>query len=263
MDLGLKNKVAIVAAASQGLGKAVALALAREGARVAICSRSQANIDAAAKDIRAETSAEVLALEADVSQEAAVNQFVAAVREKWGTAHICVTNSGGPPAKDFSTLTLEEWRTAIDNTLMSPIYFARAVLPKMQQQRWGRLLFLTSVTAKEPSHELLLSSTLRAGLTGLAKSLANQYGPHNILVNTVLPGYTRTERLQELEEALMERQGLSREEIVQQWTAATPIGRLGEPKELAAAVAFLVSERASFITGSALAVDGGRIQNIF
>ena len=263
MDLGLKEKVALVAAASQGLGKAVALELAREGARVAVCSRSQANIDAAAQDIRDKTGARVLAIEADVSREADVNRFVEAAVKEWGTVHVCVTNTGGPPAKDFEALTLDDWRAGIDNTLMSVVYFCRAVIPLMKKQRWGRILMITSTTAKQPLHDLLLSSALRAGLTGLAKSLANQYGPDNVLVNTVIPGHTRTERLQELEEVLSKKRGVPGEEIVRGWTAEVPTGRLGKPEEFAAAVAFLASERASFITGSSLAVDGGRIKNVF
>lgn len=263
MDLGLKDKVAVVAAASQGLGKAVAMELAQEGARVAICSRSQARIDAAAKDIRKKTGAEILAVEADVTREEDVQRFVQAASEKWGTVHICVTNTGGPPAKDFEALSNDDWREGIDNTLMSAVYLARAVLPKMKEQKWGRLLFITSTTAKQPLHDLLLSSALRAGLTGLAKSLANQYGPHNILVNTIIPGHTKTERLQELEEVLSKKRGVPGEEIVKEWTQEVPTGRLGEPREFAAAVAFLVSERASFITGASLQVDGGRIKSVF
>ena len=143
MDLGLKDKVAVVAAASQGLGKAVALELAREGAKVAICSRSIERAETAAEDIRQRTEAEVLAVEADVTDEAAVNAFIAAATGKWGTVHICVTNTGGPPAKDFESLTIEDWRTAIDNTFKSAIYLARAALPYMKKQKWGRLLFLT------------------------------------------------------------------------------------------------------------------------
>ena len=263
MDLGLKNKVAVVAAASQGFGKAVALELAQEGTRVAICSRSQERIDAAAADIRQQTGAEVLAVEADVSKEADCNRFVQAAIDKWGTVDILVTNSGGPPAKDFDALTIEDWRTGIDNTLMNVVYLCRAAIPKMKKQKSGRILMVTSTTAKQPLHDLLLSSALRAGLTGLAKSLSNQYGPCNILVNTIIPGHTKTERLQELEDVLSEKRGVPGEEIVKGWTAEVPTGRLGEPKEFAAAVTFLASERASFITGASLQVDGGRIKNIF
>ena len=263
MDLGLADKVAVVAAASQGLGKAVAMELAREGAKVALCSRSQERAEAAAEDIRRQTGAEVLAVRADVTSEEDVNRFIEAAADRWGAVHICVTNTGGPPAKDFEALTIEDWRTAIDNTFMSAVYLARAALPRMKAQRWGRLILITSTTAKQPLHELLLSSSLRAGLTGLAKGLANQYGPHGILVNTVIPGHTKTERLQELKEALAAKRGVPGEEIVRGWTAEVPTGRLGEPEEFAAAVAFLASERASFITGSSLAVDGGRIKNVF
>lgn len=262
MDLGLQDKVAVVAAASQGLGRAVATALAAEGARVAICSRSQERVEAAAKEIRAKTGAEVLAVEADVTRERDVERFVGAVVKHWGTVHVCVVNAGGPPAKPFAETTLDDWQNAVNLNLMSAVHFARAVLPRMQAQKWGRLIFLTSVAVKQPIDGLLLSNAVRSSVTGLAKSLANEYGRANVLVNTVCPGYTRTERLQELIDALSTRKGVSKQEVVQGWTAQIPLGRLGEPEELAALVAFLASERASYITGSSFAVDGGHVKGL-
>jgi 3-oxoacyl-[acyl-carrier protein] reductase len=262
MDLGLQDKVAVVAAASQGLGRAVATALAAEGARVAICSRSQERVEAAAKEIRAQTGAEVLAVTADVTREEDVERFVGAVVKRWGTVHVCVVNAGGPPAKSFAEITLEDWQNAVNLNLMSAVHFSRAVLPRMQAQKWGRLIFLTSVAVKQPIDGLLLSNAVRSGVTGLAKSLANEYGRANVLVNTVCPGYTRTERLQELIDALSTRKGISKKEVVQGWTAQIPLGRVGEPEELAALVAFLASERASYITGSSIAVDGGHVKSL-
>jgi 3-oxoacyl-[acyl-carrier protein] reductase len=262
MDLGLQDKVAVVAAASQGLGRAIAAALAAEGVRVAICSRSQERVEAAAKEIRAQTGADVLAVAADVTRAAEVERFVGAAVERWGTVHVCVVNAGGPPAKPFAEITLEDWQNAVNLNLMSAVHFARAVLPRMQAQKWGRLIFLTSVAVKQPIDGLLLSNAVRSGVTGLAKSLANEYGRANVLVNTVCPGYTRTERLQELIDALSTRKGVSKQEVVQGWTTQIPLGRLGEPEELAALVAFLASERASYITGSSIAVDGGHVKSL-
>lgn len=262
MDLKLKGKVAVVAAASQGLGRAIAEALAAEGARVAICSRDKARIEAAAEAIGRATSAEVLAVPADVTRPADVERFVGAAVERWGTVHIAVANAGGPPAKEFTAITLEEWRAAVELNLMSAVHLARAVLPRMRAQQWGRLLFLTSVAVRQPIDGLLLSNAVRSGVTGLAKSLANECARDNVLVNCVCPGYTRTERLEELAAKLSAQRGISRDEIVRSWTAQIPLGRLGEPRELAALVAFLASEPASYITGASIAVDGGWVRGL-
>ena len=262
MDLGLKNKVAVVAAASQGLGRAIAAALAAEGARVALCSRDQGRIEAAAEAIRRKTGAELLPVAADVTRAEEVNRFVEAAVARWGTVHVAVANAGGPPAKEFAQITLDDWEKAVDLNLMSAVHLARAVLPRMRQQKWGRLIFLTSVAVKEPIAGLLLSNSIRSAVAGLAKSLANECAHENVLVNTVCPGYTRTERLEELAQMLSQQRGQSLEEIVKGWTATIPMGRLGDPEELAALVAFLASERASYITGTAIAVDGGRTKSL-
>jgi len=262
MDLGLKGKVAVVAAASQGLGFAVAEALAAEGARVALCSRDQGRIEAAAEDIRRKTKAEVLPVAADVTRAGDVERFVNAAVERWGAVHVAVANAGGPPAKEFAAITLEEWQKAVELNLMSAVHLARAVVPRMRAQKWGRLIFLTSVSVKQPIEGLLLSNSIRSAVAGLSKSLANECARDNVLVNTVCPGYTRTERLEELAATLSKQRGVSREEAVAAWTATIPMGRIGEPKELAALVAFLASEPASYITGTAIAVDGGRTRSL-
>jgi 3-oxoacyl-[acyl-carrier protein] reductase len=199
---------------------------------------------------------------ADVTKSDDVERFVKLAVERWGTVHIAVANAGGPPAKDFDAITVEEWRGAIELNLMSAVHLARAVAPRMRKQKWGRLIFLTSVSVKQPIEGLLLSNSIRSAVAGLAKSLANECGRDNVLVNTVMPGYTRTERLDELAATLSQQRGVPREEIERGWVAMTPLGRLGEPKELAALVAFLASERASFITGTAIAVDGGRVKSL-
>ncbi len=262
MDLGLKDKVAIVAAASQGLGKAVAFELAREGARVAICARNADTLKKAAEEIGAAAGREVFHQALDVTGYAAVQQFVAAVERKFGRVDICVTNAGGPPAKKFLEISIEEWRRAVELTLLSAVYFARAVLPLMQRNRWGRLITITSMSVKQPIDGLLLSNSIRAAVTGLARTLANEFGPHNITVNNVCPGYTLTERLYKLADTMAGEMGAKREQVFERWTAQIPLGRLAQPEEFAALVAFLCSERASYINGTTIAVDGGWVRSL-
>ncbi|MCL4523533.1 MAG: SDR family oxidoreductase [Acidobacteria bacterium] len=257
MDLGLRGKIAIVAAASKGLGKAVALELANEGAEVAICARSAANLEKASAEIRSRTGRGVFAKALDVTDYAAVQAFVAEVEKRFGRVDICVTNAGGPPAKKFVDISVDEWRTAVELTLMSTVFFAREVLPRMRKNRWGRLLTITSVSVKQPIDNLLLSNSIRAGVTGLAKTLANEFGADGITVNNVCPGYTLTERLGELADHLAKSAGASRDAILGQWAAQVPIGRVASPEEFAALVAFLASERASYINGVTIPVDGG------
>jgi 3-oxoacyl-[acyl-carrier protein] reductase len=257
MDLGLKGRVAIVAAASKGLGRAVAEELARDGAEVAICARSAANLKAAVDSIRKATGCEVFSRELDVTRAEAVHDFVAAVEKRHGRVDICVTNAGGPPSKKFLDISIEDWRSALDLTLMSAVYFAREVLPLMRKQHWGRLIAITSISVKQPIDNLLLSNSIRAGVTGLMRTLANEFGPDNITVNCVCPGYTLTERLDELSAMQAKAAGVSREKILEGYSANVPLRRIGKPEEFAAMVAFLASERASYINGCSIAIDGG------
>jgi 3-oxoacyl-[acyl-carrier protein] reductase len=257
MDLGLKGRVAIVAAASKGLGRAVAEELARDGAEVAICARSAANLKSATESIRKATGHEVFSQELDVSRPEAVRDFVAAVEKRHGHVDICITNAGGPPAKKFLDISLEDWRNAVDLTLMSAVYFGREVLPLMRKRRWGRLIAITSVSVKQPIDNLLLSNSIRAGVTGLMRTLANEFGPDGITVNCVCPGYTLTERLDELIGIQAKNAGLDRDKILERLTAQVPLGRVAKPEEFAAMVAFLASERASYINGCSIAIDGG------
>ncbi len=263
MDLGLKDRIALVAASSQGLGKAAAMALAREGAKLAICARTASGISAAADEIRAATGAEVLARAADVTDCEAVRRLVAEAVERFGRIDICVTNAGGPPSKKFAETTVEDWTSAVNLNLMSTVHFAREVLPLMQKQRWGRFLTITSVSVKQPIDGLVLSNSVRSAVSGLVKSLSNEYGPYNVLVNNICPGYTRTERLTGLSAQLAQSGGVTIEEIQQRWTGQIPLGRLGEVEEFASAVAFLASERASYITGASIALDGGWVKGTY
>jgi 3-oxoacyl-[acyl-carrier protein] reductase len=257
METGLKNRVAIVAASSQGIGRATAEAFAAEGCRVAMCARTAQTLQATAEQIRKRYSAEVFAETFDVTDAAAVHDFVEAVIAKFGSADICVTNAGGPPAKGFLAATLEEWRKAVDLNLLSTVYFAREVIPHMQRGRWGRIVTITSITTKQPVADLVLSNAVRAAVVGLVKSLANEFGKDGILVNNVAPGYTATDRLKELARARSTAQGKTEKEISEGWAADTPLKRLGEPREVADAIVWLASERASYITGQTVLVDGG------
>lgn len=257
MDLGLKGRVAIVAAASKGLGRAVAEELARDGAEVAICARSAANLNTAVESIRKATGREVFSQELDVTRAEAVRDFVAAVEKKFGRVDICVTNAGGPPAKKFLDISIEDWRNAVDLTLMSAVYFAREVLPIMRKRHWGRLIAITSISVKQPIDNLLLSNSIRAGVTGLMRTLANEFGPDGITVNCVCPGYTLTERLEELSAMQAKAAGISRDKILEGYSTNVPLKRIGKPEEFAVMVAFLASERASYINGCSIAIDGG------
>lgn len=263
MDLGLKDRVAIVAASSQGLGKAVALGLAREGAKLALCARTEATLEAAAEEIRRETGAEVMTAALDVTIYEQVRDFVARVIERYGGLDICVSNSGGPPSKSFAETTLGDWQAAANLILMSTVHFAKETLPVMQRQRWGRFIAITSVAVKQPVEGLILSNAVRTAVSGLVKTLSNEYGPHGVLVNNVCPGYTATARLIELSSKLAAKEGVSPEEIEGRWAGQTALRRVGRPEEFADAVVFLASERASYITGASLAVDGGLVKGLY
>jgi 3-oxoacyl-[acyl-carrier protein] reductase len=263
MDLGLKDRVAIVAASSQGLGKAVALGLAREGTKLAICSRAESKISQAAEEIRKETGVDVLARPVDVTVYEQVQGFVAETQERFGRVDICVTNAGGPPAKPFAETTVEDWQAGVNLNLMSTLYFVREVLPLMQKRKWGRLIAITSASVKQPIDNLVLSNSVRSAVSGLVKTLSNEYGKDNILVTNVCPGYTLTSRLDELSGRLAKAEGVDPGEIRERWARLVPLGRLGSPEEFANMVVFLASERASYITGVSVAIDGGLVKGIY
>jgi 3-oxoacyl-[acyl-carrier protein] reductase len=262
MDLGLQGRVAIVAAASKGLGRAVAEELAREGAQVAICSRDRKNIEQAAAEIQASTKGRVFSQAVDVTQEKAIAAFVADVEKEFGRIDICVTNSGGPASNSFAGTTTEEWRAAVDQLLMSTVFFARETLPRMKKNNWGRFITITSSAVKQPVDGLLLSNSVRAAVTGLARTLANEYAPYGITVNNVCPGFTRTARLDSLAKSISARSNVKTEEVFAGWTREIPVGRVGTPEEFAAVVTFLASQRASYVNGTSLAVDGGLVRSL-
>jgi 3-oxoacyl-[acyl-carrier protein] reductase len=262
MDLGLTGRVAIVAAASKGLGRAVAEELAREGADVAICARTPATLAETAAHIQKSAGREVFRQALDVTDSSAVASFVSAVEARFGRIDICVTNSGGPPSKPFRDTQPDEWRAAVDQLLMSTVFFARETLPRMQKKKWGRLITITSSAVKQPVDGLLLSNSIRSAVTGLARTLANEYAADGITVNNVCPGFTRTARLDTLAATISARIGSKPEDVFAGWEREIPAGRLGTPQEFAAVVAFLASERASYVTGTSIAVDGGLVRSL-
>jgi 3-oxoacyl-[acyl-carrier protein] reductase len=262
MNLGLKDRVALVAASSQGIGRATAEAFAAEGCRVAMCARNQKTLEEAAGNIRKRYSAEVLAEAFDVTDATAVQRFVADVAKRFGAVDICVTNAGGPPAKGFLAATLDEWQRAIDMNFLTTVYFAREVIPHMQRKHWGRIITLTSITTKQPVADLVLSNAVRAAVVGLVKSLANEFGKDGILVNNVGPGFTATDRLKELAAARSSTSGKSEQEIFDAWAADAPLKRLGEPREVAETIVWLASDAASYITGQTILVDGGMYKGL-
>ncbi|HTY37330.1 MAG TPA: SDR family oxidoreductase [Bacteroidota bacterium] len=262
MELGLRNKIALVAAASQGLGKASALSLAKEGASLVICSRNEQAIRRAAEEIKSKTGATVVPVTADVSRGEDIERFVGTAMKQFGTVHVLVNNAGGPPTGHILNMTDEEWAKGVQLTLMSVVRFIRTVLPPMESQHWGRIISIVSIAAKQPINELLISSTLRPGILGLTKVIANQYAKDNITINTVCPGLILTARQQELSASRAADKNMTLEEYLSESARTIPAGRLGRPEEIGDVVTFLASEQASYINGVNLLVDGGAAKGI-
>ncbi len=252
MELGLKNKVAFVAASSEGLGKGVALELAREGASIIICGRNGETLKRAEAEIKA-YGTRILSLTGDLSIARDRIRMIEATLKEFGRVDILVTNSGGPPAGKFEAFNEEDWDKAVQQLLGSAVGLIKGFLPGMKERKWGRIISITSISVKQPVNNLILSNAVRTSVVGLMKTLAAELGEYNITVNNVLPGYTQTARLTKLIEG---------NPSVASVTNEIPLGRFGKPEEFAAAVTFLASERASYITGVSLAVDGGWIKGM-
>lgn len=263
MDLGLNEKVAIVAAASQGLGYACALELAREGARVFLCSRDESRASEAARKIHQDTGASVAGFAADITDPHALKQFVELVYENSARVDVLVTNSGGPKSGLMADLTTADFQTAFDLNLAPVVQLTRLVLSGMRAQKWGRIINITSISAKQPLEGGMLSNTMRAAITGWSKTLATEVAADNVTVNNVAPGYTLTEKQQEHAELRGQARGKSSDEMIAHWASMAPMKRLADPSEIGAAVAFLASDRASYVTGITLQVDGGFIRSLF
>lgn len=260
MDLGLKDKVAMVAAASKGLGYGVARALARDGARVALCSRDGAAAQAAAERLHAETGAEVMGVACDVADPLAIQAWSEAVVARWGHVDALLVNAGGPPAMLFKEMSDQHWRDAFELTLMSTVRLIRAVLPHMP--KGSAILTITSSSVKEPVERLGLSTVMRAGVTGLVKTLADELAPDGIRVNNLMPGRFDTDRVAALDRNTAAKTGVTFEQARAQSVARIPLGRLGTIDEFGAAAAFLLSPAAAFITGASLRVDGGMMRSV-
>jgi 3-oxoacyl-[acyl-carrier protein] reductase len=262
VDLGIKGRIALVAGASSGIGKAIALALSEEGASVAVLSRDRDRITAAAKDIANKTGGKGLPVGCDVANRKRIDAAIAKVNKRFGLIDILVCNAGGPPMRRFEQMADSDWDAAYNLNLKSTIRLCAAVVPAMKRQKWGRIINITSIVAIQASETLILSSTMRPGVHGLTKALSNEFAQFGITVNTICPGYTNTERLVELSAATAKATGVKPERIYDGWTQNIPAGRLAEPEELGCLAAFLASEKAAYINGVALNIDGGFIKTI-
>lgn len=263
MDLGLKGRVALVAGASAGLGRAVAEALGHEGARLSVASRDFRRIQRAAKELAGKTGAEVSAHAVDVSDPAACRRWVGSAAKSWGRVDILVINAGGPPEGAAGEVDDDAWRQGFERNFLSGARLARLAIPFMRKRSWGRIVFIASSSAKQPIDGLAVSNALRAGVLGLSKTLSREAAKDGILVNVVCPGYATTERLVDLAAYNAKKSKVSVDQVYERWAQSIPLGRIGTPKEVADAVVFLASERASYITGAVLSVDGGRVLSPF
>jgi len=258
MDFGIRGRIALVCGASKGIAYATAEALAHEGCSLAICSRDEGAISAAATRLEA-LGAPVLWIAADLSTAVGIETVVRETHSRYGHVDILIANTGGPPTGPAMEHDWAAWTSASELLLRSAVELTRAFVPGMRARKWGRVISITSKAVKEPVPSLVLSNSLRAAVTGYLRTLANEVAADGVTVNTVLPGFTATERLDTLAAATMQRSGVTRESVYAGWIAQTPAGRLGAPEELAATIAFLASDRAGFITGQAILVDGGAV----
>lgn len=265
MNLNLKNKNAIVCASSQGLGKAAALDLAEEGVNLAICSRDQDKINKVKEEIHQKINSEikVIALQVDLDSPDDIQAFYKQVENDLGSVDILVNNNGGPPPSTFEQLSDDDWQKAFNSTMMSCLRLSKLVIPNMKKNAWGRIINISSVSVKTPVNGLFLSNSLRMGVLGWAKALSDELAPHGVTVNTVCPGYTRTERVEAILETQSNSSGLKKEEIEKSIAENIPMKRVGEAEDLAGLITFLASEKADYMTGLAIQVDGGSARTFY
>jgi len=257
MDLGIRGKIALVTAASKGLGRGSAEALSAEGCRVAICARTQADVDRVAKEISAKTGHEVVSFTADMSRAADIDALLENVRSRLGDPDIVVCNAGGPPTGNFASTSLDQFIPAMELSMMSSIRLTYGVVPAMKAKGWGRVVYITSVSVKQPIPYILLSNTARAGLTGFMKTAAREIATTGVTINAVLPGTHATDRVRETARTRAKAEGISVEAAMEAQKANNPMRALGDANDFGAVVAFLCSEQARFITGENILVDGG------
>jgi 3-oxoacyl-[acyl-carrier protein] reductase len=262
MEYGLKNKVALVAASSRGLGKAVAWALAREGTKLVICARNKKTLEETADEILMETGVTVFPLAMDLSDPERIDWLVTETMDLFGKVDILVTNAGGPPSGSLDELDDNQWKKSIDLTLMSVVRLTKAVIPAMKEQNWGRIIHLASVTVKQPVPGMLLSNTIRPAVIGFSKSIAEEVAGYQITVNAVCPGHFSTNRLRELMENKAQQSNISVKQIENELIDQVPLRRIGDPEEFGNLVAFLASEKAGYLTGATIQIDGGYVKGI-
>jgi len=262
MELGLKGRVAIVTGSSRGIGKAIAHGLAKEDAKVVICARNGDELNEVAKELKSSNGNEVLPVRVDLRKKEDIETMVKKTVNEFGGVDILVNNTGGPPPLLFTETSEEDWRDATDLLLMSVVTACKEVIPHMKAHKWGRIINMTSFAAKQPSERLVLSNAVRAGILGLTKTLSNELAEYGILVNAVCPGWTLTRRVEELARSTAEKTGKTYEAVMDEWASSIPLKRLAQPEEIANLVVFLASEKASYITGAVIQVDGGFIKSL-
>ena len=263
MDLSIKGKNAIVCASSQGLGKSAALDLAKEGVNIAICSRNKDKINLVKEEIEQTSDVKVVAIEADLSSEKDISALFQEAKKELKTIDILINNNGGPPPSTFEELTDEDWQKTFNSTMMSAIRLSKLVLPDMTKNKWGRIINISSVSVKTPVNGLFLSNSIRMGVLGWAKALSDEVAPHGITVNSVCPGTTKTERIEQILNAQSESSGKDKSEIEEAMANSIPMLRIGEASDLSALITFLASEKASYMTGLAVQVDGGSARTFY
>lgn len=263
MDLGIRNRVAIVTGSSQGIGRAIAYGFAKEGANVVICARNEKTLQTTAREIEKSTKTKILPIQADLKDKKSIKFLVEKTIETFGKIDILVNNTGGPPPKIFLETTENEWQETVDLLMKSVINCCFEVIPYMKKQRWGRIINMTSFAAKQPEERLVLSNAVRAGILGLTKTLSNELAEVGILINAVCPGWTLTTRVEELAQTIAVNKKKSYNSVIATWAEQIPLKRLAQPEEIANLVVFLASNQASYITGSVIQVDGGYIKSLF
>ncbi len=263
MDLSIKGKNAIVCASSQGLGKSAAVDLAKEGVNLAICSRNKDKINSVKEEIEQTSEVKVVAIEADLSSEKDISALFQEAKKELKTIDILINNNGGPPPSTFEELTDEDWQKTFNSTMMSAIRLSKLVLPDMKKNKWGRIINISSVSVKTPVNGLFLSNSIRMGVLGWAKALSDEVAPHGITVNSVCPGTTKTERIEQILNARSESSGKDKSEIEEAMANSIPMLRIGEASDLSALITFLASEKASYMTGLAVQVDGGSARTFY